>query len=403
MKKTLYLHIGTPKTGTSTIQHFLKENAIRLMINGIYYPEFNLSQAWGGKDSIDGNFGWFTRVDLPIDRKIEKIVQCFEKSNKVLLSSENVWFEIKDKPEFLRLLNKHGIEVKVIVYLRKQVDYLESQYRECIRLILSSEPVELACNPESGILGGVYGYLDYYSVLEDMAQVIGRENIIVHPYERTQFVNNDIIEDFMSIFKVSLTSEWHMPSKQYNPSMNNNALWIKRYMNQSFKAQQNKLNSIFYDILLADGTVKQGEKVKSLIPYNTRCEMMKQYWECNKMVAERYLHRDNGILFVENISEESEEEFDGEKVLGTFVKVFTSSIIDIYSKMNDVEKKSIQLQQKTDILQPQLDKIQQKIDILQRQLNDKQIEIDTLLNSRSWRITAPLRWIMSLTRKMKEH
>lgn len=71
--------------------------------------------------------------------------------------------------------------------------------------------------------------------------------------------------------------------------------------------------------------------------------------------------------------------------------------------MNDVEKKSIQLQQKTDILQPQLDKIQQKIDILQRQLNDKQIEIDTLLNSRSWRITAPLRWIMSLTRKMKEH
>ena len=37
-RKTIYLHIGSPKTGTKTIQKFLYENKDKLLENGILYP-----------------------------------------------------------------------------------------------------------------------------------------------------------------------------------------------------------------------------------------------------------------------------------------------------------------------------------------------------------------------------
>lgn len=38
MRKTLYLHIGTPKTGSSAIQTFLEQNRETLRSKGIDYP-----------------------------------------------------------------------------------------------------------------------------------------------------------------------------------------------------------------------------------------------------------------------------------------------------------------------------------------------------------------------------
>ena len=38
--KTLYLHIGTPKTGTTSLQHFCTENAEILQQKGYMYPLF---------------------------------------------------------------------------------------------------------------------------------------------------------------------------------------------------------------------------------------------------------------------------------------------------------------------------------------------------------------------------
>ena len=39
--KTLYLHIGTSKTGTSAIQIFCKDNQETLKKQGYYYPIFD--------------------------------------------------------------------------------------------------------------------------------------------------------------------------------------------------------------------------------------------------------------------------------------------------------------------------------------------------------------------------
>ena len=38
-EKTLYLHIGLPKTGTTSIQNYLFENREALMQRGVCYPK----------------------------------------------------------------------------------------------------------------------------------------------------------------------------------------------------------------------------------------------------------------------------------------------------------------------------------------------------------------------------
>ena len=47
--KTLYLHIGTPKTGTTSLQHFCHDNQQKLAEKGYFYPEFDFEYANKGK------------------------------------------------------------------------------------------------------------------------------------------------------------------------------------------------------------------------------------------------------------------------------------------------------------------------------------------------------------------
>ena len=53
--KTLYLHIGTPKTGTTSIQHFCKHNEKVLAGKGICYPLFDFKYLDSG-NSRNGLF-----------------------------------------------------------------------------------------------------------------------------------------------------------------------------------------------------------------------------------------------------------------------------------------------------------------------------------------------------------
>ena len=45
MKKTIYLHIGHPKTASSSLQHFLSKNREALEKEGYIYPLFSRHMA----------------------------------------------------------------------------------------------------------------------------------------------------------------------------------------------------------------------------------------------------------------------------------------------------------------------------------------------------------------------
>ena len=80
-----------------------------------------------------------------------------------------------------------GHAVKIIFYVRRQDDRIESNYNQAVKEISYRSP-----HTFTQFLGNGYkSILDYYQVLLPWSDAFGRENIIVRCYEKEQ-LNKDI-------------------------------------------------------------------------------------------------------------------------------------------------------------------------------------------------------------------
>lgn len=203
-RQTVFLHIGTNKTGTTSIQKYLFDNRVLLKKNGILYPfsgligeaHYALSSTLGFSNS-DISSKW--KADFEGLRK--QFNKEVTKSNvsKIIVSSENFMLNSHVQPvrDFF-----DGYDVKVIVYLRRHDEWWESAYTQALKM-KSMPPWPR----------GVMGFINYHQqknpyfgsyrvLLDRWASVFGKENIIVRPFERQQNKPNLII-DFLQSASIS--------------------------------------------------------------------------------------------------------------------------------------------------------------------------------------------------------
>lgn len=190
MRKTLYLHIGTPKSGTTTLQHFLTKNQARLAAeHGLFYPPpssvpygFELSKnhlilpysvlrerAWPSfvpqrdRVSADVAFG-------ALQRDIETTVHP-----RILVSSED--FSVHgtySRPLLERVAGLTGCDKSVVVYLRPQSGVLESLYSWNPDLWKTGRTLEeIAADPNAGLPP----WLDYQRMLAPWRETLGDDAI----------------------------------------------------------------------------------------------------------------------------------------------------------------------------------------------------------------------------------
>ena len=137
MNKKCFLHIGTHKTGTTALQHFLRVNKQRLQERGVLIPvsgcidpnsgHHNIAWELNGDDRFQGGYG--TLDDL-----------CAEISGSdchaVVVSSEDFEY-LYSRPEALvalkHRLNDVGCQVEVIVFFREWGEYIISLYGELLK------------------------------------------------------------------------------------------------------------------------------------------------------------------------------------------------------------------------------------------------------------------------------
>jgi hypothetical protein len=127
-----FLHIGTHKTATTSIQRVLGGHSRELEIDGFLYPavgrpddaptgHHNLAWEISGDRRFRSGFG--TAGDL--------VRELATTSRNIIISSED--FESsayhRDRFEsFLGAIQKLGIEISLVIFLRNQVGYAESLY-----------------------------------------------------------------------------------------------------------------------------------------------------------------------------------------------------------------------------------------------------------------------------------
>lgn len=135
--KTIYLHIGTHKTGSTSIQRFLAQAANALAEEGVIYPETgrpdtDWSNQYGQHQlawSLVGKKG--VTEELIWDELAREINHC--PASKILISAEG--FGRCTSDQIQRLISHFDpYPIQVLVYLRPPLSFLESAYAQRVKM-----------------------------------------------------------------------------------------------------------------------------------------------------------------------------------------------------------------------------------------------------------------------------
>lgn len=209
--KTLYLHIGHGKTGSTALQSFCEENREGLARLGVSFPLTPL-RTESDRHRVNGHFLiddiLFSDIEEEAalgrsrrDAALDIVAAAFETHDKVLLSDEHIYKTIANCGcAFLEPLaahaSDHGYGIEVLVYLRRQDRLVLS-----IRNQNAKSPKRTATNPWGGGLAYLDSstLLDFHTNLRLLDDFLGHGHITVRTFESARIdAAGGLYADFLS-------------------------------------------------------------------------------------------------------------------------------------------------------------------------------------------------------------
>lgn len=234
MKPNLILHIGTEKTGTSSIQEFLYQNKKQLEDEGYHFlqsagernnralPAYLLND----EDSINDDFyhlkgiksiGEIDSFRKKFSEKLnDELTTLNSKIHTVIISSEHFHSRV-NKLESIGKLKKitqeYFNQVKIICYLREQSQVCESWYSTALKNGHTSTFPEFVktCNKNNI-------YFNYYENLRKWIEVY-KKDINIRVFDKNNFIEGNLIKDFIYTCGIDDKSNFN-----YNISIENESI-----------------------------------------------------------------------------------------------------------------------------------------------------------------------------------
>lgn len=365
MEKELIYHIGTFKTGSTSLQTFLANNREELLKAGIFYPECLYEE--GRPEYTNGNAYPLNDPEMDSDNYkhgIENLKKYFSEYDKILISSEDFWSS-NTKQERLRELKELGVIVKIIVYLRRQDDYLDSLCNQLIKTGLLSFEKGQSHIYELGL------YTDYYKELTDIKNVIGKENIFVRVFEKEQLYNENIFDDFLHVLNIDKTEAFVKPEKRLNRSLSNKHREFINICNNTLENSYRGIDCFMYkkNTELSERYLTQkGKKEQSnFFSEQERKHIVEKYQNGNECIAKEYLQREDGILFSSVYPEDDESEsseIEIEDVIRWVALLIHEHSSRIYQNRINLETRIANLKEKLEKEKERNDEFQQLADAI---------------------------------------
>lgn len=296
----IYLHIGLPKTGTTTLQHFMWENQAVFEKNGICFPDFGLRYP-GINRFRNAHFlvPYFKKTDEGAHESVfHQLAQLGKRFDRILLSDEVLWRIGDRRPEFWTQIKEafrqNGLSLQVIVYLRRQDNFLLSLYRQRIKGARTSLPFYDYLNT----LQKHYP-LDYSAYMDMLSDTLGRENIHIRVYEKEQFrgAEHTLHSDFLDIFGLSLNDGFTITTEKYNEALDRAQLELRRILNML--PEEDSAVPLFLQAF-EESRNKDHEDPFSFFHPGDQAACLAAFAESNRRVAKEYLGREDGILFYDD-------------------------------------------------------------------------------------------------------
>jgi hypothetical protein len=291
-ERTLYIHAGTGKTGTSALQRFFVHNEALLRRDGLYYPACR-------EDASHNNLGRAMRTeDVAARNRVRDrlAAELAEVDSNVLISAESL--ATHTAARIHEFFSFHPGPVVLIVYLRRQDDYISSWVQQKIKAFAV---VDLAKEFE------IVSNVDYAALVRDFASHPRTSQLIVRPYEKGQFRGGNIFTDFLTTLGIDWTDEMEIPARTVNPQLDRDALEFLR-LTHGLEPQRGEValtpgsfSMRLVPKLVAYSRIECGIdgpfSTSSLLSPAERHRLLRPHLEGNAWIARTFLGREDGRLF----------------------------------------------------------------------------------------------------------
>ena len=301
----LVLHIGSNKTGTSSIQYFLRDNRERLAELGHLFPKSpgnarhtHLSFYVKSKSELENTVEWCRQghSDPATFRKSfrRRLFAEIERSglSRVLLSDEALFASSKPSMRRLRnLVDRLTGSLRVVVYLRRQDDHLVSRYQQVVKVGETKRLTEWANEP---VHSGMY---DYHARLRTWERVLEPDAFVVCRFEPNSFVDGSLFQDFFDAADINARAEDMTQPPTRNVSLDAETVEFLRLYNLYRVENEAARPGVINNWKLTTRLTEHARGPVLTLPTSVLDRFMAQWDESNRAVARRYLGDSNGDLF----------------------------------------------------------------------------------------------------------
>ncbi|MBV8751221.1 MAG: hypothetical protein JO103_16050 [Candidatus Eremiobacteraeota bacterium] len=199
-----FIHAGTHKTGTKTLQAFLREDYAKPLRGTLYVPRCGSFLDYPGHHNVAFELNDDPRFDHAGGRLSYVVGELRAMRPRSACVSSETFSLLYRRPDRLAALRDafaaFGTPPRVVLYLREQTDFAESLYAE---LVKHGQTTTFTAFVNEIVATGAFRHdahetyiFRYSELLDAFAGVFGAENLIVRAYHETP--REWIVEDFLA-------------------------------------------------------------------------------------------------------------------------------------------------------------------------------------------------------------
>ena len=249
------IHIGTEKTGTTTIQHFLHKNRQALKHRGIAYlrtpglkNQRKLAVYAMGRKREDAYIKKHN-ISSPVKKRdweedfkeklYEELRRLDNRIHTVIFSSEHIHSRLRSEKEIQNLwdlLSPWFSEVRILVYLRRQDQVALSAYSTKLKVGGTPDKIfNMDARPD-------VHYYNHYKTLTKWSNVFGADAITVRLFGVGKFTNSDLISDFLESAGIKIGRELLRPE-----NLNESLSWKSQHLLQRYNSKYPRFDDSGYN------------------------------------------------------------------------------------------------------------------------------------------------------------
>ncbi len=300
----LVLHIGSGKTGTSSIQYFLHQNRDQLATLGHLYPRTpgntrhtRLGLFIRPEEELHQHLSWHRQntsdPDLFRKRFRRRLLREINESglSHVLMSDEALYGSSDASLQRLRqFTDRIARSLRVVVYLRRQDDHLISRYQQLVKTGEVRRIDEWA-KPD---FAKTY---DYHARLGVWERELAPTEFVVRRFQRSSFVEGSLYQDFLDATGIDVRADELKQVEVRNESLDVEAVEFLRLLNIHRVDNDGAEKRLIDNRKLVARLVEVSTGPALTLPADRLDAFMDRWEESNRAVAQQFIGDPSGVLF----------------------------------------------------------------------------------------------------------